>query len=192
MKITGYINDESSNLQPLKGIAILEAGATSGKSDKALVKITIDDLAVLKSVNVNKIIVDEAIVFGEGAGALVEQVGNVFYYRTGIADDEIGDNIPIVEYSLSIEDLIIAIQLVMAKSAQGICGGTKTVTPGATAFDYPSYIENTGVDGTITGVDEYGNTVTTYPMTAGKITASRFTKVTAVSAGVVCWRHYSK
>ena len=73
----------------------------------------------------------------------------------------------------------------------GVCGGTKAVTPGATAFDYPSFIECTGADGTITGVDEYGNTVTTYPMTVGKITPSRFTKVTAVSAGVVCWRHYS-
>jgi hypothetical protein len=73
----------------------------------------------------------------------------------------------------------------------GVCGGTKPVTPGTTAFDYPSFIECTGADGTITGVDEYGNTVTTYPMTVGKITPSRFTKVTAVSAGVVCWRHYS-
>lgn len=74
----------------------------------------------------------------------------------------------------------------------GVCGGIVAVTPGATAFDYPSFVENTGVDGTITGEDEYGNTVTAYPMTAGKITASRLTKVTAVSAGVVCWRHYSK
>ena len=73
----------------------------------------------------------------------------------------------------------------------GVCGGTVLVTPSATAFAQPSWIECQGADGTITGVDEYGNTVTTYPMTVGKITPSRFTKVTAVSAGVNVWRHYS-
>jgi len=73
----------------------------------------------------------------------------------------------------------------------GVCGGTILVTPSANAFPQPSFIECTGADGTITGVDEYGNVVTTYPMTVGKITPSRWNKVTAVSAGVVVWRHYS-
>ena len=73
----------------------------------------------------------------------------------------------------------------------GVCGGTVSVSPSANAFANPSFIENTGVDGTITGVDEFGNTVTSYPMTAGKITPSRWIKVTAASAGVVLWRHYS-
>lgn len=74
----------------------------------------------------------------------------------------------------------------------GVCGGIAAVVPGADAFNYPSFIECTGADGTITGVDEYGDDVTNYPMTVGKITPSRMSKVTAVSAGVVCWRHYSK
>ena len=73
----------------------------------------------------------------------------------------------------------------------GVCGGTVLVTPSADAFDHPSFIECAGADGTITGVDEAGNTVTTYPMTVGKITASRWTKVTAASAGVIVWRHYT-
>lgn len=73
----------------------------------------------------------------------------------------------------------------------GVCGGTVLVTPSANAFAQPSFIECAGADGTITGVDEYGNTVTAYPMTVGKITPSRFSKITAVSAGVVVWRHYS-
>lgn len=72
-----------------------------------------------------------------------------------------------------------------------VCGGTELVTPSATAFAQPSFIECAGADGTITGVDEYGNTVTAYPMTVGKITVSRWNKVTAVSSNVVVWRHYT-
>lgn len=88
---------------------------------------------------------------------------------------------------------ILKIQLVDAASLDrsGVCGGCKAVTPGATAFDYPSFIECQGADGTITGEDEYGNTVTTYPMTVGKITPFRMNKVTAVSAGVTAWRIYA-
>ena len=73
----------------------------------------------------------------------------------------------------------------------GVCGGTVLVVPSAVAFAQPSFIECAGADGTITGVDEYGNPVVNYPITVGKITPSRWTKVTAVSVGVICWRHYT-
>ena len=73
----------------------------------------------------------------------------------------------------------------------GVCGGTILVTPSQTAFANPSWIQCKGADGTVTGVDEYGNTVTAFPMVVGEVSVSRWSKVTAVSAGVVIYRHYS-
>lgn len=79
----------------------------------------------------------------------------------------------------------------LGDSNSGVCGGCVAVTPGATAFDYPSFIECTGSDGTMTYEDEYGNTVANYPMTQGKTTNFRVMKVTAASATGL-YRCYAK
>jgi len=73
----------------------------------------------------------------------------------------------------------------------GVCGGNLAVTPGVATFDHPSFIECTGNDGTINYTDEYGNEVAGYPMTAGKTTNFRVSKVTAATATGL-YRCYSK
>lgn len=101
--ITGYINDEFSNLQPLQAVAVLESGAVSGLSSSAVVKVTIPNLTVLKSVAVIDIEVDGEIVF-PGTGRTLGQAGNVLYFSTTLANDAIAGKVPVVSYRIGSED----------------------------------------------------------------------------------------
>ncbi|HNX87701.1 MAG TPA: hypothetical protein PKH58_01350 [Paludibacteraceae bacterium] len=79
----------------------------------------------------------------------------------------------------------------LGNTNSGVCGGCVSVTTSETAFDYPSFIECTGNDGTIDYTDEYGNVVAGYPMTQGKTTNFRVNKVTAATATGL-YRCYAK
>lgn len=105
MRITGFINDQYSTMQPLNASAVLEAGSVSGLSDKAVVKVTIPNLTVLKSVVVTEISIESVKIYGSGTGKLLETAGNVLYFETNISDDDIDDQSPLVTYILSEEDL---------------------------------------------------------------------------------------
>lgn len=106
MRITGFINDQYSTIQPLNATAILEAGSVSGLSDKAVIKVTIPGITVLKSVVVTEISIDGVKVFGSGTGGrLLGQVGNALYFETNISNEDIDDLVPLVTYILSEEDL---------------------------------------------------------------------------------------
>ena len=73
----------------------------------------------------------------------------------------------------------------------GVCGGCKPVAASADAFDYPSWIRNTGADCTIGYTDEYGNIVAGYPLKSGEATDFRISKLTATT-GTGLYRIYSK
>ena len=79
----------------------------------------------------------------------------------------------------------------LGASNSGVCGGCLAVVAGPDAFNYPSFIECTGNDGTIDFTDEYGNVVAGYPMTLGKTTNFRVLKVTAATATGL-YRCYAK
>lgn len=74
----------------------------------------------------------------------------------------------------------------------GVCGGNVAVAASENAFDYPSWIENTGAtDGTISYTDEYGNIVAGYPLKSGTVTGFRVNKVTATTCTGL-YRSYSR
>ena len=199
MKITGYINDALSSVQPLNATAVVEAGTVSGLSSNLVVKVSIDNLSILRSVTVSLIQVISATdginsqFFNTSACKQLGNANNTLYFDTPfLASSYTAANFSArVVYDVSEEDITLLRYISEKTTAQLLIRGCKKVTPSNNALDYPSFIQNLGTDNcTLIYEDMYGNTdtITLKPDVATYFLA---TKV-KTGSGTTLYQLYSK
>ena len=199
MKITGYINDPISSLQPLNAIATVEAGTVSGLSSNLLVKVGIDNLSILRSVNVSLIQLISATdginnqYFNTSALKLLSNANNILYFETSfLASSYTAANFSArVVYDVSSEDITLLRYISEKTTAQILNRGCKKITPSNNALDYPSFIQNLGTtDQSLIYEDCYGNT-DTITLSPASATFFLVTKV-KTGSGTTLYQLYSK
>jgi hypothetical protein len=199
MKITGYINDPISSIQPLNATATIEAGTVSGLSPNLVVLVSIDNLSILRSVSVAIIHILSATdginnqFFNTNACKLLATVNNTLYFQTPfLASSYTASNFSArVVYDVSLEDITLLRYISERTTAQLLIRGCKKVTPSNNALDFPSFIQNLGTDNqTLIYEDAYGNTDTITP----KPDLATYFLVTKVKtgSGTTLYQLYSK
>jgi len=169
MKITGHINNPSSSLQPLNGIATVYPSSSYLLSSNLCVKLTVPDLPVLHSFKVKQIhLKADHYTVNQAYSAttmlkLLKVDGNDLYFDTPYLNASYTYSYFTVEviYEIEIQDILL-LNYIASKTIPKIVNcGCKLVTPSASALDYPSYIQNMGaIDNLLLYTDCYGNSGT--------------------------------